>query len=95
MKALMERVRAFNDDRDWRGHHDLRSLVLAICSEAGEVTHPSRWRRYDTRGMTTGLHAQVEPEVADILIFIFAFCSRLEINPKAHLYRGHVLLRRT
>jgi dCTP diphosphatase len=83
MKALMAAVQAFSQARSWDRYHDPRSVVLAICSEAGELAHIFRWRKRSSRRLSTSAQAAVSAEVADVLIFTLLLCGQLGIDPEA------------
>jgi len=80
VKALLKKVSRFNDERGWKKYHDPRSLVLAICSEAGELAHLFRWCRRDTKSQR--VRALASDELADILIFSLSLCDQLKLDPQ-------------
>lgn len=80
MRALLRKVSRFNHERGWTEYHDPRSLVLAICSEAGELAHLFRWRTRQLRSIHTRDCAA--DELADILIFSLSLCDALELDPQ-------------
>lgn len=82
MKGLMQSIRAFNEARGWTKYHDPRSLVLALCGEAGELAQLFRWHRRVGVQISRKMKRQVEGEVADVLIFLLTLCIQLEIDPE-------------
>ena len=83
MKDLLNEVRAFNEARSWRRFHDPRSLILALCGELGELAQLFRWRRRSGRRLSASQHVIVENEVADVLIYLLALCTELNIDPES------------
>ena len=52
---------------DWEQYHTAKNLILAVCSEAGELAEIARWRDDDQ------IHAQynaVRMEAADVAIML-------------------------
>lgn len=82
IKGLMRSIRAFNEARGWAKYHDPRSLVLALCGEAGELAQLFRWHRRTGVQLSRKMKRQVEGEVADILIFLLTLCIQLNIDPE-------------
>ncbi len=83
MNTIMNLVREFNAARSWNKFLDPRSIILALCGELGELAHHFRWRTRSGRKVTASKRAEVENEIADIFIFMFALCVELEIDPEA------------
>ena len=86
MRELVRTVSEFSRARGWHRHHTLTSLVLAVCSEAGELAHLVRWHAPHRRP-SMRLRAEIADEVADILIFLLCLCDRLGYDPD-ELVRG-------
>ena len=82
MNELTNLIFEFNEARNWRKYHDPRSLVLAICSEAGELAHLFRWRRRSARNLSAEAKSAVEGEIADIFIFLLSLCIELKVDPE-------------
>ena len=83
MNKLMKLVREFNAARSWNKFLDPRSIILALCGELGELAHHFRWRTRSGRKLSVSKRAEVENEIADIFIFMFALCIEFEIDPEA------------
>jgi dCTP diphosphatase len=82
MKKLLADIKRFNELRDWRKFHDPRSLILALCSEVGELAHIFRWRKHSSKNLSRSTCETVEGEIADIFIFLMSLCIELDINPE-------------
>jgi NTP pyrophosphatase (non-canonical NTP hydrolase) len=82
MKSLLKRIERFNNKRHWDKLNDVRSLILALCSELGELAHIFRWRKRAVGRLSHDEKKQVELEIADIFIFLFGLCLRLGIDPE-------------
>jgi NTP pyrophosphatase (non-canonical NTP hydrolase) len=83
MNELMNLVREFNTKRSWNKFLDPRSIILALCGELGELAHHFRWRTRSGRKLSVSKRAEVENEIADIFIFMFALCVELDVDPEA------------
>jgi dCTP diphosphatase len=81
MKLLIEKIVKFNKKRSWDKFHDPRSLVLALCGEIGELAQLFCWRRRSANKISASYRKLIEGEIADILIYLFALCSKLNIDP--------------
>jgi len=82
MENLSNKVREFNETRSWRKYHDPRSLILALCGEVGELAQIFCWRKRSARRFSASTRLVVEEEIADILIYLLALCTELEIDPE-------------
>ena len=81
MNRTLDSVRAFAKARSWHRYHHPRSLILAICSEAGELAHLFRWRRDGPAPVPRPLRSAAADEIADVLILLLLLCDRLKIDP--------------
>lgn len=71
---LQAAIRKFRDARNWDQFHDLKSLVMALHCEAGELADLFLWHRSPERH-------RVEEEIGDIMIYLLEICDKLNIDP--------------
>lgn len=66
------RVREFARERDWEQFHDIRSLVLALTGEVGEVAELVQWLPHSPAGapLEPALRVRLGEEIADVLTYL-------------------------
>ena len=88
LKALIEEIVAFRDERDWKQFHTPQNLAAALAIEAGELQEEMLWKDEvevaDLLASQQG-HGRVSDEIADVLIFSLLFCEAAGIDPAASI----------
>lgn len=73
MKELKERIRQFNEERDWDQFHSPENLAKSISIEAGELLECFQWNsNYDK--------VEVCGELADILNYCILLADKLDVD---------------
>jgi len=73
MQKAIERIRKFNQDRDWDQFHTPENLAKSICIEAGELLECFQWNnQYNKQA--------VEEELADVLSYCIDLADALEVD---------------
>lgn len=75
LDGLMEAVRAFRDERDWRQFHTPKDLALSISIEAAELLEHFQWRSDAETAKRLADPAEREAvgrEMADILLLLLS-----------------------
>jgi len=81
VEELVQRVREFRDERDWRRFHTPKDLAAAIAIEAGELQELFLWKSGATEGeVMEHRRSEVEEELAAIAIFLLSFADVAGIN---------------
>ncbi|MCB9780737.1 MAG: nucleotide pyrophosphohydrolase [Alphaproteobacteria bacterium] len=81
LQHLKDRVRAFNDERDWGRYHSPRNLAMALSVEAGELLELYLWASDDGPQPPVGSREpKVAQEAADVLICLLNLCDRAGID---------------
>jgi NTP pyrophosphatase (non-canonical NTP hydrolase) len=84
LESLRERLRAFIAERDWDQFHNPKNLAMALVAEAGELVEHFQWLTPEQAdSLPPETLAEVEHEIADVLIFLVELADRLEIDPLA------------
>ncbi len=84
LETLRDDLRRFAQRRDWEQFHSPKNLAMALIAEAGELVEHFRWlSEAQSAELDPQVRAEVEMEVADVLIFLVRFCDRLGIDPLA------------
>lgn len=75
MEELTEKIRKFNEERDWDQFHSPENLAKCISIEAGELLECFQWNNnYDLN--------EVCEELADVMNYCIQMADRLGVNPK-------------
>lgn len=78
IKAMIKTLVADRDERGWR--HDLKDLAMGLNVEAAEVLDIYTWK--DTGEAPTAAEvAHTAEELADVLIYAFDMCAKLNLDP--------------
>lgn len=80
---LREAVRKFRDERSWLRYHTPKNLAMSIAIEAAELMEHFQWLTEGEsaeRVCDNHIAKQISEELADILIYCFAFANRTEID---------------
>jgi dCTP diphosphatase len=84
LEALRAKLRAFVAERDWDQFHTPKNLTMALVAEAGELVEHFQWLTPDESGaLPADARAEVELEIADVLLFLLRLCDKLQIDPLA------------
>ena len=75
ISEILARFREFVSERDWGQFHNPKDLAIAISIEANELLEHFLWKDADrvTR-------EQAARETADVLIYCFMLCDKLDID---------------
>jgi len=81
---LRDRLRLFIAERDWGQFHNPKNLAMALVAEAGELVEHFQWLTPEQADrLPPETLAEVEHEIADVLIFLVELADRLRIDPLA------------
>ena len=79
---LSASVQSFTDERDWGQFHSVRSLVLAIQSELGELAEVVQWVSDEqiSDDWIESRRSRLEEEAADVFIYLIRLSQVLDID---------------
>jgi len=81
-EELRARLDAFAVERDWVQFHNPKNLVMALSAEVGELTEHFQWLTHEQSERLSGeTLAEVELEIADVLLFLIRLADRLGVDP--------------
>ncbi len=81
IQTIKDTIRKFTDERNWGQFHSPKSLSMAIAAEAAELMEFFIWPdAEESHKILERKRGDVEHEVADIVAFLFLFCSRYNID---------------
>jgi dCTP diphosphatase len=81
LDQLRARLRAFIAERDWAQFHNPKNLAMALVAEAGELVEHFQWLTAEQADrLPPETLAEVEHEIADVLIFLVELADRLNVD---------------
>ena len=80
MEEIKNRLREFNEARDWEKFHTPENLAKSIAIEAGELLECYQWgETHDKK--------KVSDEIADVMSYCIMLADRLELDIKSEILR--------
>ena len=79
LKQIAERLKAFNQARDWDQFHCPRNLAMALSTEAAELLECFLWVK-DGESIPDDKRPHIAEEAADVLICLVNFCTQAGID---------------
>ena len=84
LDTLRARLRIFIAEREWERFHNPKNLAMALVVEAGELVEQFQWLTpHEADHLRPEQRAEVELEIADVLIYLVELADRLGIDPLA------------
>jgi dCTP diphosphatase len=81
LETLRHRLRKFAFDRDWDQFHSPKNLSMALIAEAAELVEHFQWLTEEqSNQLPPKKLAEVEEELADILIYLIRTADKLDID---------------
>jgi NTP pyrophosphatase (non-canonical NTP hydrolase) len=83
LDALVDELRRFVTERDWRQFHDPKNLAMLLASEVGELVAEYRWidnRAADAHSQEDGARARITDEIGDVGIALLLLCDRIGVD---------------
>ncbi len=82
MEELIRQIREFARERDWEEFHSPKNLAMALSVEVAEIAEHFQWlTQTESNNLDRGKLAEVEEEIADVLIYLTRLADRLGIDP--------------
>jgi NTP pyrophosphatase (non-canonical NTP hydrolase) len=75
MNEIIEALKQFRDERDWKQFHNPKDLSLALSIEAGELLEAFLWKSPEAADMQ-----KVEEELADVFAFAFLLADACQLD---------------
>ena len=76
---IIELLKKFRDERDWKQFHDSKNLATAISIEAAELNELYLWKTIKESEEVDV--EKIKEELADILSFSFLLAEKHGLNP--------------
>ena len=77
---IIEALRKFRDDRDWKQFHDSKNLATAISIEAAELNELFLWKTIKESEEVE--LSKLKEELADVLSFAFLLAAKHDLDVK-------------
>jgi NTP pyrophosphatase (non-canonical NTP hydrolase) len=89
VQELIERIRAFNREREWGQYHSPKNLVMALAGEVGELIEHFQWLTEEqSRSPPAAKRAAVEEEIGDVTICLLNLADQLGVDVLAAAKAG-------
>ncbi len=80
-QAILQRIRSFMVERDWKQFHNPKDLAIALSIESAELLEHFLWKTEEEVRERTKSHAgEIRDEVADVGIYLFELADVLGID---------------
>src|SRR6185436_20634584 len=81
MERVMDKIRKFRDERDWKQFHDPKNLAVSISVEAAELLELFQWRNGEEAMRYAGENRErVSEEIADVAIYLLELVDVLGLD---------------
>ena len=86
IKSLIEKIKKFRDERDWKQFHNPKDVALSLVLEATEVLEHFQWKNQtEIEEYIKGNKKEIGEELADVLYWVLLMSYDLEIDIKEAL----------
>jgi NTP pyrophosphatase (non-canonical NTP hydrolase) len=81
LASLAAELQRFAAERDWERFHTPKNLAMALAAEAGELLEAFQWLTpEESAAPGAARRAQIESEMADVLIYLVRLADRLDVD---------------
>lgn len=78
---LMEQLKKFRDERDWKQFHNPKDLALSMVLEAAEVLEHFQWKSPgEVEKYVTGHRDEIADEIADTLKYLLQLADNVGVD---------------
>lgn len=77
-KELVNRIKAFCDERDWSQFHDPKNLAISLQLEASEVLELFQWTK-DNQAKE-GKEKEIADELADVFYWLIMLANHYNVD---------------
>jgi NTP pyrophosphatase (non-canonical NTP hydrolase) len=75
IKAIVDALREFRDERDWEQFHNAKDLAIALSVEANELLEIFLWKSAQEAELS-----RVKEELADVFAFAFLLADKYGLD---------------
>ncbi|MCX6815865.1 MAG: nucleotide pyrophosphohydrolase [Candidatus Aenigmarchaeota archaeon] len=81
LDELLQKIKKFRDERDWKQYHNHKDMAISIVLEASELLEHFQWKNKEQiNDHIIKEKEKIEEEIADILIYLLEMADNLNIN---------------
>lgn len=82
MRELLERIRKFNNERDWDQFHTPKNLAMAMSVEVAEIVEHFQWMtEQQSQTLNADKIEELKDEIGDVMIYLVNLSDKLGIDP--------------
>ncbi len=79
--SLLEKIKKFRDERDWKQFHNHKDMAISIVLEASELLEHFQWKNNEEiEKAAKENREEIGEEMADILVYLLELSDNLEID---------------
>ncbi len=81
IEKVLQQIRTFRDERDWKQFHNPKDMATAISIEASELQELFLWKTpAESTQVAEAKREEVQDEMADIAVYLFELADNLNVN---------------
>ncbi len=81
IEKLVDRIKKFCEERDWRQFHNMKDLAISLNLEAGEVLEHFQWKNEKEIEEYLKTHKEhIAEELSDVLYWVLLMSNDLGID---------------
>lgn len=77
IEELIQKLKLFRDERDWKQFHNPKDLAIALSIEASELLETFLWKTYDQAEPE-----KIQEELADVLAYALLLAESCNLDIK-------------
>ena len=77
IEELIQKLKLFRDERDWKQFHNPKDLAIALSIEASELLETFLWKTYDQAEPE-----MIQEELADVLAYALLLAESCNLDIK-------------
>jgi NTP pyrophosphatase (non-canonical NTP hydrolase) len=77
IEELIQKLKLFRDERDWKQFHNPKDLAIALSIEASELLETFLWKTHDQAD-----HNKIKEELADVLAYALLLAESCNLDVK-------------
>lgn len=81
IRALQDKIRQFNDERDWGQYHNAKDTAESVIIEAAELLEHFQWKKPEEIEQYVNEHrTEIGEEIADVAIYLFNLADKIGLD---------------
>ncbi|MFH0832721.1 MAG: nucleotide pyrophosphohydrolase [Candidatus Aenigmatarchaeota archaeon] len=81
LEDLLEKIKKFRDERDWKQFHNHKDMAISIVLEASELLEHFQWKSpEEIRKAAIEKKEEIGEELADIFIYLLELSDEMGID---------------